>query len=296
MNKTAVLQLIQDFSIETTPRGLSKLAPLAQYLPAQTRVFITFLPGVAFADTVRSAQEIAAQGFTPVVHVAARNLQSQAELQEGLEALQAGGIRDLLLLAGGSIHTRSPFQNALEILDSGILESFDWRSIGFAGHPEGHPDVQAEELRRALEIKWQYARQYPREYYLATQFCFQAEPVIAWRQSLLAADIHFPLRLGVAGLANTAALIRHAQLCGVGPSINFLIKNAGVFRRLLGGVAAPGRLVADLAQAVQDGSIDEDVRLHFFPLGDFSRTTAWITAIQAGKFYLDHQQGVHIEQ
>lgn len=295
MEKNLIQQLIQDFSIETTPRGFAKLAPLSQYLPANTRVFVTFLPGAKFADTVKSAEKIASQGFTPVVHIAARNLASAQELQEGLARLQASDIRDLLVLAGGASSSNSPYANALALLESGVLEQFAWRSIGFAGHPEGHPDVKHEELWRALQLKWQYAKDYPRDYYLATQFCFTAEPVIAWRQALLAAGIEFSVRLGVAGLASTAALIKHATFCGVGASMNFLVKNMSSFRHLIGGIEAPSKLLWDLANALEQGILGENVRLHFFPLGDFSRTTSWISAIQAGKFHID-KVGVKVDE
>lgn len=295
MEKALVQQLIQDFSIETTPRGFAKLAPLSQYLPEKTRVFVTFLPNAKFSDTIESAEKIAAQGFTPVVHIAARNLASQQELQEGLARLQEGGISDLLLLAGGANTTHSPYSNSLALLESGVLERFSWRSIGFAGHPEGQPDVTPEETWRSLQLKWQYAKEYPRDYYLATQFCFAAEPVITWRQALLASGIEFPVRLGVAGLASTAALIKHATLCGVGASINFLVKNMGSFRHLIGGVEAPSKFLCDLASALQQGTLGENVRLHFFPLGDFSRTTTWIAAVQAGKFHID-TEGVQVDE
>lgn len=295
MEKAAITTLLQDFSIETTPRAFEQLEPLVQYLPLGARVFVTFLPSARFSDTIQTAEKIAAQGFRPVVHVAARNLQSTQELQEGLAQLQASGIRDLLLLAGSMIHSQSPYPNALTILDSGVLEQFSWNSIGFAGHPEGHPDVNAEQLMQAAQHKWQYAQNYPREYYLTTQFCFTAEPVIAWRQALLAAGIHFPVRIGVAGLASTAALIRHAKLCGVGASMNFLIKNMGTFRHLLGGIEAPSRLLMDLAQALMNQTIGSRIALHFFPLGDFTRTTAWLSAIQAGRFFIDDKRGVIVE-
>lgn len=293
-DKDSITRLAQDYSIETTPRGYKKLRPLADYLPAHTAVYITHLPGAPFADTVLTAEAVKEQGFRPVPHVAVRNLKNAAELETGLLRLNKAGIGDILLLAGGA-GKAGAFNDTLEILDSGFLEQFELHSIGFAGHPEGHPFVPQAEIDRALAVKSAYAAAHPRDYYLMTQFCFTAAPIIRWAKALQAQSIRFPLILGIPGVAGTAAMIKHAQACGVGASLNFLMKNGGLFRKLLGGVAEPNQLVAELAASQADGALPASAKLHFYPLGDFQRTSDWANAAAAGRFTLHPSKGIRIE-
>ena len=54
---------------------------------------------------------------------------------------------------------------------------------------------------------------------IATQFCFEAAPVIAWANRLAAEGITLPIHIGVAGPAKLQTLIKFAISCGVGASL-----------------------------------------------------------------------------
>ena len=53
---------------------------------------------------------------------------------------------------------------------------------------------------------------------LATQFAFDADPIIEWADRLTAEGITLPIHIGIAGPAKLQTLIKFAIACGVGPS------------------------------------------------------------------------------
>ena len=57
------------------------------------------------------------------------------------------------------------------------------KTVGVAGHPEGHRAVGDPVLRDALRRKNAYKQQTGANVYLVTQFAFTANPVLAWEAS-----------------------------------------------------------------------------------------------------------------
>ncbi len=109
---------------------------------------------------------------------------------------------------------------------------------------------------------------------LATQFCFEAAPVIAWANGLKAAGIDLPIHIGVAGPAKLQTLIKFAIACGVGPSLRVLQKRAMDVTKLLLPYE-PTDFVAELAAhkaAHPDFNIE---KVHFFPLGGIKTNATW---------------------
>ena len=68
---------------------------------------------------------------------------------------------------------------------------------------------------------------------IATQFCFEAAPVIAWADRLRAAGITLPVHIGVAGPAKLQTMLKFAMACGVGPSLRVLQRRAADLTRLM---------------------------------------------------------------
>ena len=85
----SVIDLLTDFTTETTPGAAAKIADYRAHLRPGATVFITFLPGSSFADTIAVAVRLRAEGFNPVPHVAARSVPSRAFLDESLARLTA---------------------------------------------------------------------------------------------------------------------------------------------------------------------------------------------------------------
>ncbi|MBP3195148.1 MAG: methylenetetrahydrofolate reductase [Cardiobacteriaceae bacterium] len=290
-----ISEFMNRVSVEVTPKSFAKLPQaLNEYLMPETSVYITHLQGSFLADTAGAAAKILEQGFRPICHIGARNLRSETELDEGLAQMNAAGVRDILLLAGGGDGKTSPYQDSLAVLESGKLEKYQLRSVGFAGHPEGNPATTLEKTRDSLRIKAEYAKSNPRDYYLITQFCFTAEPVLNWwRQTREQIPFWNSLHIGIPGVTNSASLLRHATNCGVGASISFLKNNGGFLRRFfMNDITAPGKLIRDLAAARLNSALEGDVSLHFFPLGAFTRTTAWMRSVQSNHYKLHRKKGI----
>ena len=64
----------QDWSIEVTPTGATKIDSFAACLPEGTTVNVTFLPGTDPMDTIAVARRLSDEGMNAVPHIAARSL------------------------------------------------------------------------------------------------------------------------------------------------------------------------------------------------------------------------------
>jgi methylenetetrahydrofolate reductase (NADPH) len=173
----------------------------------------------------------------------------------------------------------------MDLLDTGLFDAHGFRHLGFAGHPEGSPDIADPELADALVRKNAFAARTDASCELVTQFVFAAEPVIAWERRIRAAGNRLPVRVGLPGLATIKTLIGHARACGIGPSMQVLLRQARNIARLMS-VSAPDALLLDLARHRLD---DPDTLLHgvhVYPLGGLARSAAWVQAVAAGEIAL----------
>ncbi|HBK10774.1 MAG TPA: 5,10-methylenetetrahydrofolate reductase, partial [Planktomarina temperata] len=114
---------------------------------------------------------------------------------------------------------------------------------------------------------------------IATQFCFEAAPVIDWANDLAANGITLPIHIGVAGPAKLQTLIKFSIACGVGASLRVLQRRAKDLTKLLLPFT-PDEFLSDLAAhkvANPDFGISH---VHFFPLGGIKTNANW--AIENG--------------
>jgi methylenetetrahydrofolate reductase (NADPH) len=126
----------------------------------------------------------------------------------------------------------------------------------------------------ALRWKQAFAERTDAQMALATQFCFEAEPVIAWADRLAAEGIALPIHIGVAGPTKLQTLIKFAIACGVGPSLRILQRRAMDVTKLLMPFE-PDEFLTTLARhkAAHPGFGIEAV--HLFPLGGIAPTAEW---------------------
>jgi methylenetetrahydrofolate reductase (NADPH) len=204
------------------------------------------------------------------------------------ELRREAGVEHLLLIAGSQRNPAGAYADSLQLLATGRFDGPPWRSLGFAAHPEGSPEIGALALSRALAAKSAHAAATSLPHELVTQFGFAAAPLLAWERQARADSRRLPVRVGLAGLASVTTLLRYAAHCGVGASTRALLRHGGRSLRLTGAVA-PGRLVAAVARA---RLADPDARFsgfHFYPFGSLDATVEWAAAIAAGAFTLDAQ-------
>ena len=271
-----------DWSIEVTPNGATKIDSFADCLASGTTVNVTFLPGSDPMDTVAVAQRLHNDGMYPVPHLAARSLKDTDQLDALLSAFtQKAGVSEVLVIGGGVDSPVGQFASSIEVLNTGLIQKYGINNIGVAGHPEGSPDISDDEIVEALGLKNDLARRDGLNLYIETQFCFEADIVLAWEKSIRAAGNNLPVRVGIPGPATIKTLFRFAQVSGIGPSMRFIAKQAKNVAKLMT-VQSPHILLDDLAQGM---AADKDCMIkhfHFYPFGGFAKTAAYAQAIADG--------------
>lgn len=286
---------IRDFmsnaTIEVTPGQAAKVEDFRDDLEPGTTVFVTFLPGSDFADTIATVKKLRDQAMRPVPHLAARSIPSAAFLEESLKRLQGeSAVDEALLIGGGVDRPVGEFDSSMQVLQTGLLQEYGIRRLGVAGHPEGSPDIPEDEIARALAEKNRYAEETGLDMYITTQFCFEAAPIVDWDRKIAAQGNRLPVHIGVPGLATVKTLLKHAQACGIGNSMRFLRKQAMNITKLMT-VNEPDQLVRELARyRATDPNCGLELP-HMYPLGGFRRTAQWMKAVRDGHFELKGDKG-----
>ena len=270
---------VQGYSIEVMPRTAEKVDSFRDLLPLGTRVYIAHIEGTPITDMVATAKRLADEGFAVMPHFPARIIPDRATLADWIARYQGEAGVDQALLLGGGVNTPAgDFDSSMQLMETGLFDSFE--RLHVAGHPEGNKDIVKDGgdavVLQALKWKQAFADRSDAKFAIATQFCFEADPVIAWVNRLAAEGIALPIHIGVAGPAKLQTLIKFAIACGVGPSLRVLQKRAMDVTKLLLSYE-PTDIVAALAAhkaANPDFGIEQ---IHFFPLGGIKTNAAWVT-------------------
>ena len=267
--------LLAGYSIEMTAKDVDALDEAAGVIAPGTQVSITFLPHEGPQARVAAAASVRRLGFTPMPHVSARRLKSEDDLRGYLEALRREVAPDrVFVVAGDPPHPEGPYEDALSVIRSGLLEAYGISHVGVSGYPEGHPGIASDALWRALRDKRTALAERGLSMSVITQFGFDADPVLAWLEELRQAGVTETVRIGVPGPTSIARLLKFAARCGVGASAKVMAKYGVSMTRLLGS-AGPDALIADFAGRL-DARRHGDVRLHFYPFGGLAKTAGWI--------------------
>ena len=281
-DKGAVEAFLKDYSIEVMPRTAEKVEDFRAILPKGTRVYIAHIDGTAIEDMVATAKRLNAEGFAVMPHLPARVIRSKAELADWVARYKGeADVKQALLLGGGLSTPNGEFDNSMQLIETGLFDGFE--RLHVAGHPEGNKDIDPDgsdkNIMEALRWKQAFAERTDASMAMATQFCFEAKPVIEWVNRLNSEGIKLPVHIGVAGPAKLQTLIKFAIACGVGPSLRVLQKRALDVTKLLLPYE-PTDFVAELAAhkaANPDFGIET---VHFFPLGGITTNANW--AIEHG--------------
>ena len=286
-----IQQFLTGFTAETTPGSAAKIPDFREHLRPGTVVYITFLPGSDFNDTVAVASRLRNEGFIPVPHFAARSIPDEKTLDEYLARVCGeAGVDWVLCIAGAVDKPVGSYSDSTQLLDSGLFDRHGIQKIAVAGHPEGSPDMSDESIMSALRWKNAFAEKTDADLYVVTQFVFEAEPIIAWDKMLQAEGNRLPIHIGIPGLATLKTLLMHAKACGIGASMKFLTKQARNVTKLMV-VNTPDKLVRDLSGYVADDPESGIAGVHMYPLGGLRRSAAWSYAVTDGNFTLNDKGG-----
>ncbi len=276
--------LLQGYSIEVMPRTAEKVEDFRDLLPEGTRVYIAHIDDTPIEDMVRTAARLARDGFGVMPHFPARIIKDKATLENWIAMYQGeAGVDQALLLAGGLSQPQGAFNSSMQLMETGAFDKAGFKRLHVAGHPEGNRDIDPDGgdkiVFEALQWKQKFNERSDAEMALATQFAFDAKPIIAWAERLKAAGIDLPIHIGIAGPAKLQTLIKFAIACGVGPSLKVLQKRAMDVTKLLLPYE-PTDVLADLAAHKAANPDFNITNVHFFPLGGIKTNATW--AIEHG--------------
>jgi len=289
-----IQKLLTGFTAETTPGAASKIPDFREHLRPGTVVYITFLPGSDFNDTVAVATRLRNEGFIPVPHFAARSIKDEQTLNENLaRVVGESGVDWVLCIAGAVDSPVGEFTDTMQILKTGLFDKHDIKRIAVAGHPEGSPDMTDDAIYAALKWKNNFQKKTDAELYLVTQFAFEAAPIIAWEKMLRREGNTLPIHIGIPGLATLKTLLMHARACGIGNSMKFLTKQARNVSRLLV-VNTPDKLIRDLADYQHSNPKSGITGVHMYPLGGLRKSAKWSYAVTDGQFTLNEGEGFKV--
>ncbi len=274
-----VESFLQDYSIEVMPRTASKVENFRDLLPEGTRVYIAHIEGTPIEDMVETAARLNDDGFQVMPHFPARIIKDAATLENWINRYSNdAGVKQALLLAGGVSEPHGEFHSSMQLMETGLFDRAGFTRLHVAGHPEGNKDIDPkggdQNVMDALRWKAAFNERTDAEMALATQFCFEAKPIIEWADSIKAAGVDLPIHIGIAGPAKLQTMIKFAVACGVGPSLKVLQKRAKDVTKLMLPFE-PNEVIADLAAHKAANPDFNITNVHFFPLGGIKTNAQW---------------------
>lgn len=266
--------ITEGFSLEMTAKDIASLREAAPLIPVDTPVAVTFLPGEDAEARVAAAVAVRELGFEPMPHFSARRITSQDHFEDYLDAVvRQAGVTRCFIVAGDPPEPQGPYFDTMALIRTGAFERTGIKAIGVGGHPEGHPNMSAEQAWEVLETKVAEIEQRGMAPLVVTQFGFNPEAFLGWLKEARTRGIETPVRIGIPGPAGIKTLLRFAARCGVGASASVMGKYGLSITNLLGW-AGPDRLIDSFAANLADEH--GKVRLHFYPFGGIMKTIEWI--------------------
>lgn len=280
MSENLITKFLDGYSIEVTPKAASKIENFAGVLPKGTRVYIAHIEGTPIDEMVATAKKIYDDGFVAMPHFPARIIQNSNTLDEWIKRYKnEANVEEALVIAGGANKPYGDFDSSIQLIETGLFDRNEFKRIHVAGHPEGNkdidPDGSIKNLSGALSWKNEFSKRTDASIALATQFCFESEPVIKWINSIKEEGIDIPVHIGIAGPAKLQTLIKYSVECGVGASIKVLQKRAKDITKLLKPYK-PDTVLKELALYKNENPSFNIEQVHFFPLGGIKQVTEYV--------------------
>ena len=273
--RAALAGLLKGYSAEVTARDKKSLEAAPDMMTPGSEVFVAAIPGESLDRVVAAAVQIRKGGLVPVPHIVARNLESRAVLEDLIARLVGeAGLDRALVLGGDRDKPAGEFESSLQLIETGVFQRNGIGRIGLACYPEGHPRVADHVLEDARAAKLVAAEKAGLDVWLVSQFCFDPKPIVALAGRMRAQGIKAPFRVGVAGPAEHATLIKYALMCGVGASMRALKERQDLARSVLTG-ETPEALLTEVAVAQDSNPALGISGVHFFTFGALAKSAQW---------------------
>jgi methylenetetrahydrofolate reductase (NADPH) len=239
-------------------------------LEPNSYVAVTCSPTKGVGETLDLSERLINRGFRVTPHIAAKCVKDLPHLRDIMDELKRLNVDSIFVPGGDRPTPLGEFNTALEVMKAIDELDHDISEIGIAAHPEGHPDVEDDELLlKELEKKQPYG------HYLVTQMCFEADVLGRWLLMIRERGITLPVWIGLPGAIERNRLIKTSFRIGVGDSLRFLRKKSQVAAELMkSSIYKPDNLVRDLAkyQAMPEANV---AGYHLFCFNQVESTEAW---------------------
>jgi methylenetetrahydrofolate reductase (NADH) len=252
---------------EVLPLGRSEEEAAA--LPCPVRITITCSPKHGPDRSLEVARSIRAQGHAVTIHLAARMVRDRDHLDRLLAGMAEIGVDDAFVIGGDAPHVHGDYSSAVELLPHVASHPQRPRTVGIAAYPEGHPLIGERALWEALESKAPLAD------YVTTQLCFHADPLLKWIHEARAGSLELPVIVGMPGVVDRRRLMEISMRIGVGPSLRFLRKQHGFFRRLFTRSGPAGEKLLDRLVPCLDDPTLGIAGFHYYTFNKLVDTYEW---------------------
>ncbi len=276
----ALKGFLDGVSLEVMPRTAGKIDDFRPLMAPGSRIYVAHIEGTPFKEMLDTVVRLSKEGFEVMPHFPARIIKDEATLEDWIKRYAGeAGVKSALVLAGGVAKPVGDYSDSMQLLQTGLFEKNGYTRLHVAGHPEGNADIDPKgsttKVDEALQWKQKYANDTGTEMAMATQFAFDAKPVIAWADRLAADGITMPIHVGAAGPAKLQTLIKFAVACGVGPSLGVLQKRAKDLTKLLKPFE-PTEVLTALAEHKAANPDSLITQAHIFPLGGIKASAEWL--------------------
>ena len=277
---TPLKEFLSGYSIEVTPRSANKIECFADVLPENTRVYIAQINIDDIPEMIVTAKRLKDEGFEVMPHFPARMIKNNTVLNDLISMYQnEAGVDEALLLAGGLPSPAGDYNSSIQLIESGLFDKAGFKRLHVAGHPEGNKDIDPDgsnkNVSEALSWKQEFSNRTDASMAITTQFCFDANVVKKWADTIKGSGIDIPIHIGIAGPAKLQTLLKFSIECGVGASMKVLTKRARDITKLLLPYK-PTQILSDLATYRAEDSSFNIEQVHFFPLGGVKRAAEFV--------------------
>lgn len=265
----AVLRrLLQHARVEVLPTA-SVLEQVASNLPAGRTVTVTASPSKGLEPSLALAEQLAAQGYDVVPHLAARMISGQSELAEIVDRLVPQGIRTVFVPAGDADPPAGEYTEALHVLEGLTALGRPFAEVGITGYPESHPTIGDDVTVQAMWDKRRHAT------HVVSNLTFDPALLRSWILRMRTRGITMPLLVGLPGPVDRTKLLSMATKIGVGESTKFLVKHKGTFARIAApGGYSPERFLENCSPTLAEPT-SRVSGLHLFTFNQVAQTEQW---------------------
>lgn len=278
-----VADLVTCGSIDLTAQAARQAHQIAALLPSGTKVYVNHLRHQTLGDTAAACASLHEAGLEPVPHLAARRVLSRTELEAFLaDIVSRAGVQKVLLVGGDEAAAQGPYADSIRLLRDGVLAACGVREVGFAGYPEGHPDIPRRVLEDATRERIELANSQGLGVHIVTQFSLAPARVVEYCAALSRRAPGVPIYAGMAGPTDPIALLKYAQRCGVSSSLRAL-RSQGIGAVHLVTHPDPGEQLAAIAHYCDAHDWCNVVGAHVYSFGGVKRTAAWMNEMIAAQ-------------